>query len=235
MGFTELVVDKKCGDLNEVQEEYLKDVLQSSEHLLSLINDILDLSKVEAGKLKYSPGDISLEILLENSLGMVKEKATKQGIKLHYDPKSIPEFIRADERKLKQIMYNLLSNAVKFTPDGGSITLSACQLSAVNGRLKKKDGREIILPLIDEQWLLTHENLVEISVKDTGIGLNREDLERIFKPFEQADNSPSRKYQGTGLGLSLTKKFVELHGGKIWAESMGEGEGSVFRFIIPIA
>ena len=129
LGFTELVANKQCGDLNAEQEEYLKDVLQSSQHLLALINDILDLSKVEAGKLELEATDLNLRVLLENSLNMVKEKALKHGIRLATDLDGIPEFIRADERKMKQILYNLLSNAVRFTPGGGSVRLSARLIS----------------------------------------------------------------------------------------------------------
>jgi signal transduction histidine kinase len=137
----------------------------------------------------------------------------------------------ADERKLKQIMYNLLSNAVKFTPDGGSITLAAklgTGYSVVeHGNADEQTSTQYPIPNRDR-------NFVEISVKDTGIGLKRKDLDRIFKPFEQADSSTNRKFQGTGLGLSLTKQLVELHGGTIWVKSDGEGKGSRFSFIIPL-
>jgi signal transduction histidine kinase len=222
IGFTELVVDKHFGDLNEAQEEYLNDVLTSSRHLLSLINDVLDLSKVEAGKLELNYSPVELKHLLENSLVMVKEKAMKHGLKVYCRFGDIPGTIRADERKLKQIIYNLLSNAVKFTPDGGNIILSAelCgnRSSVYNGAEVKSESAE--------PW-------VSISVKDTGIGLKQEDITRIFNPFEQVESSRSRKFQGTGLGLSLVKSLVNLHGGEIWAESEGEGKGSVFRLEIP--
>ncbi len=211
IGFTELVVDKNFGELNEVQEEYLGDVLISSRHLLSLINDILDLSKVEAGKMELELTDVNLKILMENSLIMIKEKAMKNRIKLTTEAQDIPETISVDERKIKQILYNLLSNAVKFTPEGGDIILAA-----------KKTMEE------------GDKNFIEISVTDTGIGLKPENLERIFGHFEQVESSTSRKYQGTGLGLSLTRKIVELHGGRIWVESDGEGKGSCFRLVIPV-
>jgi len=235
IGFTELVVDKTFGDLNEVQEEYLNDVHHSSMHLLSLIKDILDLSKVEAGKLVFEPSSIQLRNLLEDSLIMVKEKAMKHGIKLSTDIKRIPKVITADERKLKQVLYNLLFNAVKFTPDDGEIRLKA---ELVDDALplidnsSKKASTQGIEGISDERKTL--EKCIRISVTDTGIGINQEDLERIFRPFEQAENSPSRKFQGTGLGLSLTKNLVELHGGKIWAKSEGEGKGSKFWFVIPL-
>ena len=228
IGFTELVVDKNCGDLNETQEKYLNDVRTSSLHLLSLINDILDLSKVENGKLELEPTDVNLKLLLENSLMMIKEKALKHGIQLSTDMNGLPETITADERKLKQILYNLLSNAVKFTPEGGSIRLV---LKKVTG-----DERQMMNLKTPETQKLKIEtkDFIEISVIDTGIGLKPEDIELIFGAFEQVESSVSRKFQGTGLGLSLTRQLVELHDGRIWAESEGEEKGSAFRFVIPV-
>jgi len=221
IGFTELIVDKKFGELSEMQEEYLNDVLHSSRHLLSLINDILDLSKVEAGRLDFQPAEVEINLLLENSLTLIKEKAMKHGIRLSVDTNGVPDRIRADERKLKQIMYNLISNAVKFTPNGGEVCIRA-------GLIRGLDSG---IPMFQEH---SNKEFIEISVIDSGIGIHPDHLKRIFKPFEQADNSASRKYQGTGLGLSLTKTLVELHDGKIWAQSEGEGKGSTFRFVIPI-
>jgi signal transduction histidine kinase len=233
IGFTELVVYKHCGDLNAEQEEYLNDVLQSSRHLLSLINDILDLSKVEAGRLELQVNEIGLRELLEGSLAMVKEKALKHRVRLLTDTDGFPEVIQADERKLKQILYNLLSNAMKFTPEGGSVTLSSRYLSFCDGQWITRQGQAFRLFSDREAPRMDGKGLIEIAVQDTGIGIKKEDLERIFRAFEQGDNSASRRYQGTGLGLSLTKRLVELHGGRIWAESEGEGKGSTFRFVIP--
>ncbi len=235
IGFTELVAGKECGDLNPVQEEYLNDVLQSSRHLLSLINDILDLSKVEAGKLELQPAEIYLRRLLENSLSMVMEKAKRHGIRLLTDMDGIPEVIRADERKLKQILYNLLSNAMKFTPDGGSVTLSARYLCLRDGRWITQDGYVAEYPFNADDPLGGKKELIEIAVHDTGIGIKGEDLQRIFDRFEQVENSASRRFAGTGLGLSLSKRLVELHRGKIWAESEGEGNGSKLILILPIS
>jgi signal transduction histidine kinase len=234
IGFTELVADKRVGDLNEVQEEYLTDVLQSSRHLLSLINDVLDLAKVEAGKMELEVREMNLRSLLDSSLVMVREKAIKHGIGLLTELDGAPETLMADERKLKQVIYNLLSNAVKFTPDGGSVTLSARPLSgeeiraAVSGRSGERFSSLLDRAEGSSPWLA-------LSVEDTGVGIPEEDLERIFDPFEQGDNSPARKYQGTGLGLSLTRRLVELHGGAIWAQSTGEAQGSRFTFAIPVA
>jgi signal transduction histidine kinase len=218
IGFTELVLNKSFGDLSEIQEEYLHDVHDSSQHLLALINDILDLSKVEAGKVKYEPTAVQIRDLLTKSLVMFQEKALNHGLKMTTELNGIPETIQADERKLKQILYNLLSNAVKFTPDEGQILLSAKRVSNTD-----KQMRGLISP---------DENYIQITVKDSGIGLKKEDLERIFEPFEQVENSASRRFPGTGLGLSLTKSLVELHGGKIWAESEGERKGTTFSFCI---
>jgi signal transduction histidine kinase len=224
IGFNELILDRQFGDLTPTQEEFLNDILQSSRHLLALINDILDLSKVEAGKMELEWSEVSLRPLLENSLTMFKEKAYKHRIRLTTDLDGIPEKIFADERKLKQILYNLFSNAMKFTPDGGSVHLRARRLPPTEG-----------IPLeggAGSPGLETEA--VHLSVSDTGIGLHEKDLERIFEPFEQVDHSITRKYQGTGLGLSLIKQMVELHGGRIWAESPGEGLGSTFHILLPI-
>ncbi len=228
IGFNELVLDKNYGDLNPIQEEFLNDVLQSSRHLLALINDILDLSKVEAGKMELELSPLQLTPLLENSLIMVKEKAHKHRIRLQTDFDRLPEIIQLDERKIKQVLYNLLSNAVKFTPDGGTVCLKARLLAESEVR----KGTPERPPMFSEgmgpgPWL-------QVSVIDTGIGLESRDLERIFEPFEQADNSASRRYQGTGLGLALSRQMVELHGGKIWAESDGPGQGTAIHFVIPI-
>lgn len=208
IGFSEVLSDQTFGELNQKQLKYTNNVLTSGRHLLALINDILDLSKVEAGKMEFERSMVAITSLLENSLVMIKEKALKHGISLDLripDDLSKLKF-QADERKLKQIMFNLLSNAVKFTPGGGAIT--------VEGRQEK-------------------EELV-VAVSDTGIGIKHEDLERVFGEFEQIDSSYARKQKGTGLGLALTRRLVELHGGRIRAESEGEGKGSTFTFAIPI-
>jgi PAS domain S-box-containing protein len=212
IGFTELVVDKKFGELSPKQEEFLNDVLQSGRHLLALINEILDLSKVEAGKMDLIPSTVFLRLLVDNSLIMLKEKAMKHRLTLMTEIPNQPESFQADERKLKQILYNLLSNAVKFTPEGGTIRI---RVSPENGVSAMNKG-------------------LRFSVIDSGIGLDPGDLERIFQPFEQADHSTGRKFHGTGLGLALTKKMVELHDGRIWAESEGQGRGSAFHFVLPL-
>ncbi len=220
IGFTELVLDKNFGELNDSQHEYLTDVWESSRHLLSLINDVLDIAKVESGKLELQPGPVDLRSLLENSLTMIKEKALKYGIRLSNHINGIPNTITADERKIKQIMYNLLSNAVKFTPNGGIISIRSRPCELENVQPADATRRQACG--------------IKVSVLDTGIGIKSADLDRIFNPFEQVENSKARRFQGTGLGLSLTKSLVELHGGRIWAESDGLGKGSVFSFIMPV-
>ena len=239
IGFTELVVDKNFGDLNETQEEYLTDALHGSEHLLSLINDILDLSKVEAGKLELELSDFNPKMILESSLIMIKEKAMKHNIKLSTHVDGIPETITADERKFKQVLYNLLSNAVKFTPVSGELDLEARMVDCVIRKSRRRGDTkrvQVIKVLVKGEHIHNRESrkCLQISVSDTGIGIKSEDQGQIFNPFHQVENSASRRFQGTGLGLSLSKSLVELHGGSIWVESEGEGKGSTFIFTIPL-
>jgi len=239
IGFTELVADKKFGELNQVQEEYLNDALHSSKHLLSLINDILDLSKVEAGKLELQLSNVNLKMILGNSLTMVKELASKRGIQLSTDIDDIPEIISADERKFKQVMYNLLSNAVKFTSDGGKVCITGKKVDyIIRSGLRRGDRKNIKIMAPGSEGRETADarlkKCIQVSISDSGIGIELEALGRIFDPFEQVEHSTSRRFQGTGLGLPITRSFVELHGGDIWAESDGKGKGSIFHFVIPI-
>jgi PAS domain S-box-containing protein len=230
IGFTDLVLNTKNRNLSNTQIEYLSDVRGSSKHLLSLINDILDISKIEAGKLELHRSKVQIKSVLENSMIMIKEKASKHGIKITTFLDGLPNYIIADETKIKQIMYNLLSNAVKFTPDGGQIRITGEKLSCKE-----------LLPLIQND-LLQQQNLghkrnrdwLKISVEDTGVGIEEACLSLIFNPFEQGERCSDKKYEGTGLGLSLTKNLVELHSGSIWAESEGKGKGSTFHFVVPV-
>ncbi len=223
IGFTDVLLGRTYGEINEPQAEFLGYVLQSSRHLLSLINDILDLSKIEADRMELEADELEIRPLVAGTLTLVRERAMRYRIRLtELVAPGVPLTIRADERKLKQIIYNLLTNAVKFTPEGGNITLS---VAAAEG-LQLPQGTPLPASPLPECLIIT--------VSDTGIGLKEEDLERIFAPFIQADGSATRKFEGTGLGLSLTRKLVELHGGTIWAESPGEGQGSLFRVILPI-
>jgi signal transduction histidine kinase len=230
IGFVELLLDRSAGDLNAQQDEYLRDVSESSRHLLALINDILDLSKVEAGKLNLHMKEIRLQHFFENSFNIVREKALKHAIALKTDIGKLPDVLLADEKMLKQILYNLLSNAVKFTPDGGTVTLLV--RSNFNG--SHDDSHETANAVFDAETMHRGEKHIQVSVIDTGIGITEKDLTRVFQPFEQAEPSISKQYSGTGLGLSLTKELVEHHGGRIWAESQGPGKGSAFHFTIPL-
>jgi signal transduction histidine kinase len=237
MGFTELLLDKAFGNLNNLQEEYLRDVLASSKHLLSLINDALDLSKVEAGKLELECSEVNLRILLERTLMMIKEKALKQRIRVSLEVDGIPQTIRADERKLKQILYNLLSNAAKFTPEGGEIRVQAAPVEEGSQRMGRSLGMtDGCMGTSSVKEPTEPSRFVQVWVADTGIGIGAEDLERIFDPFVQArnDGAPGTD-SGTGLGLALCRRLVELHGGRIWAESEGKGRGSQFTFLLPLS
>jgi signal transduction histidine kinase len=205
IGFSEVLQERLFGELNEKQAEYTDDILTSGRHLLSLINEILDLSKVEAGRMELETAPFDLPLAIDNARTFVRERATKHGITVDVD---IDERLGAyvgDERKIKQILLNLLSNAVKFTPEGGRIEISARQV----------DGS------------------VEISVSDTGIGIAPEDQPKIFEEFRQVGADYAHKVEGTGLGLTLAKKFVELHGGRIWVQSQ-PGQGSMFTFTLPL-
>ena len=205
IGFSEVLGERMFGELNEKQAEYTDDILTSGRHLLSLINEILDLSKVEAGRMELELATFDLPLAIDNARTFVRERATKHGINLDVTvDERLGDFV-GDERKIKQILLNLLSNAVKFTPEGGRIGIKA----------RQADGS------------------VEISVSDTGIGIAPEDQAKIFEEFRQVGADYAHKSEGTGLGLTLAKKFVELHGGKIWVESE-VGKGSTFTFTLPI-
>jgi two-component system, NtrC family, sensor kinase len=204
IGFSEVLGERLFGDLNEKQEEYLKDIHASGQHLLSLINDILDLSKIEAGRMELELADFDLPTAIDNALTLVRERAGRRGIALHQAADERLGQIRGDERKIKQVLLNLLSNATKFTPDGGRIDVRAI---AVDGA-------------------------VEVSVTDTGVGIAPADQEAIFEEFRQVGTA-AKKVEGTGLGLALSRKFIELHAGRIWVESQ-VGVGSTFTFTIPM-
>ncbi len=232
IGFSEVLQDELYGKLNEKQLEYVCDILTSGRHLLSLINDILDLSKVESGKMELELSSLILRDVLNSSIRMFKEKAMKHNIKLslEIEPDADTE-IEADERKLKQIMFNLLSNALKFTPDGGSVQVSAHRIADLRLQIAESGAEEKsgIRNLQSE----IGRDFIEISVEDTGIGIKKEDINKIFKEFTQIESAYTKEYEGTGLGLALTKRLVELHGGNIRVESE-EGKGSRFIFTMPL-
>jgi PAS domain S-box-containing protein len=207
LGFSDVLHKGIVGPVTQDQQSYLKDIHESGAFLLDLINDILDLSKVEAGIMKLDLKQINLKDLVEKSFVMFKEKAMRHRIKISSEIDNGAVNIFADERKIKQVMFNLMSNAMKFTSDGGTISITA------NVPKDKKD-------------------FIEISVEDSGIGISDEDQQRLFQPFLQLDSTLTKEHQGTGLGLNLCWNIVKLHGGKIWIESE-IGKGSRFIFIIP--
>jgi PAS domain S-box-containing protein len=206
IGFSEVLKDGLFGELNEKQADYVNDILESGKHLLSLINDVLDLSKIEAGRMELDLAEFELPAVMERALSLVRERAQRHGVRLMSHVAAGVGALRADERKVKQILLNLLSNAVKFTPEGGTVTLSA---EAING------------------------SRVVMRVSDTGIGISPEDQQALFQEFRQVGTDSKRKAEGTGLGLALTKRFVELHKGEIRLTST-PGKGSTFAVTLPI-
>jgi signal transduction histidine kinase len=192
------------GDLNEKQEEYLKDIYASGQHLLSLINDILDLSKIEAGRMELELTDFDLPTAVDNALTPVRERAGRRGIALHQAVDQRLGQIRGDERKIKQVMLNLLSNALKFTPEGGRVDVRAT----------------------------VSDDMAEVSVSDTGVGIAPEDQEAVFEEFRQVGTA-DKKVEGAGLGLALSRKFIELHRGWISVQSQVD-VGSTFTFRVPL-
>jgi GAF domain-containing protein len=204
IGFSEVLTERMFGELNDKQAEYLRDIHASGTHLLSLINDILDLSKIEAGRMELERSDFSLPTAIDNALTLVRERATRRGITLGAAIHDGIGEVSGDERKIRQVLLNLLSNAIKFTPEGGRIEVKA----------------------------VPEDGAVEVSVHDTGVGIAQEDQEAVFEEFRQVGASAA-KQEGTGLGLALCRKFVELHGGTIWVTS-AVGAGSTFTFTLPV-
>ena len=206
IGFSEVLLERMFGEVNPKQEEYLNDILSSGKHLLSLINDILDLSKIEAGRMELESQPFDLPAALDNALTLIRERAARHGLRLEVTVDPGLGEVKGEERKVKQVLLNLLSNAVKFTPEGGKISLSAS----------------------------LNDGMAEISVADTGVGIAPEDQEAIFEEFRQVGSDYARKREGTGLGLALARRLVALHGGKLWVESE-PGKGSTFTFTLPVS
>ncbi|KMT53789.1 sensor histidine kinase [Pseudomonas fildesensis] len=229
IGFSEALKDGLVGDMSDVQREYIGDIFTSGQHLLSLINDILDLSKVEAGMMDLELEAVELAGLLANSLLIVREKAALQRIQLKLE--SLDDFgtLHLDLRKTKQIIYNLLANAVKFSEHGGSVTLSARQVA------REQVGQ------VPGEWPVhsfalqpsAHQQFLELSVSDSGIGIAKDDMGKLFKAFSQIDSSLARKFEGTGLGLAMVKQLTDLHGGSV-AVASREGQGARFVVWLPL-
>jgi signal transduction histidine kinase len=205
IGFSELMIDGKAGKLAEKQEEYLTDIHNSGKHLLQLINDVLDLAKVESGKMEIYPERFSVKKSIEEVTNVVSPLAKNKNISINIDVIKDLKDVKIDKQKFKQILYNLMSNSVKFTDDGGHINISGS---------------------------LYDDNQFCIKVTDTGIGIKKEDFAKLFYEFQQIDSGMARKYQGTGLGLALTKKIIEFQRGKVEVESE-YGKGSTFTVILP--
>lgn len=204
IGFSEVLLDGTFGELAEKQREYANDIHDSGQHLLSLINDILDLSKVESGELELEPGEFELASALDDALVLMKERAMRRGVSLEREVDEGVGPVVADERKVKQVVINLLTNAVKFTPEGGRVTLCAS----------------------------CSPDDFSVWITDTGVGISEEDQSAVFEDYRQVDGEHTREQEGTGLGLALSKRIVELHGGQLGVESE-VGVGSTFRFTIP--
>jgi signal transduction histidine kinase len=204
IGFSEVLAERMFGEINDKQSEYVGDILESGRHLLSLINDILDLSKIEAGRMELDRSDFDLPAAVDNALTLVRERAGRHGIALvrAVDPRL--GAVNADERKVKQVLLNLLTNALKFTPEGGEVAV----------RAGVADG------------------MAQVAVTDTGVGIAPQDLEAVFEEFRQV-GAAEKKVEGTGLGLPISRKIIELHGGRLWATSV-PGNGSTFTFTLPV-
>lgn len=205
IGFSDVLLEQMFGELNERQGAYIRDIRDSGRHLLELINEILDLSRIEAGRMELEVAPLSLPDLMEHGLAMVRERAIQHRITLSLDVAPEAGVVWGDELKLKQLVLNLLTNAVKFTPDGGSVDAMATV-----------EGAE-----------------ARVTVRDTGIGIAGDEQERIFEAFQRGGRSPQASAEGTGLGLTLSKRIVELHGGRLWVTSR-PGTGSTFGFAIPV-
>ena len=215
IGFSQLLANQTYGDLNERQLEYLSSILAGGRHLRALVNDVLDLAKVDSGHLTLDLTRVSVADEIPEVVGVVQALAQQKNITVTVEVKEPLPAVSADRMRLQQVIYNLLSNAIKFTDAGGHVTVAADTLST--------DGAD-------------GPSLLRIRVADTGIGIKSEDQERIFDKFERGDSASAREQEGTGLGLALTRKLVELHGGSIGVESEGvKGRGSLFTVLLPLA
>jgi len=218
IGFADLLREKNFGELNAKQAQYVDHIAQGGHHLQDLLNDVLDLSKVEAGKMRLEPTEIQIDGFLREAVNLLHQKAIAHGLRMELEiaDELRQRIVRADARKLRQILFNLLSNATKFTPDGGRIGVTADVL-----RQCTRDGDRA-------------RDMLRVAVADTGEGISPENQERIFERFAQIESESGQQHQGTGLGLALTRRLVELHNGHISVESKGKGMGSTFIFQIPM-
>jgi PAS domain S-box-containing protein len=229
IGFSEILRDGLVGEMTEQQRGFIGDIFNSGKHLLELINDILDLSKIEAGKMTLDLEEVPVLALLENSLSIIREKAAARHLHLEMEAVEALASIQGDPRRIRQIVYNLLSNAVKFTSEGGHVGVRARRVPRELVGRADDNGTRRSFPLADNEF----QEFLEISVTDSGIGISSEALEQLFKPFSQIDSGLARKFEGTGLGLAMVKRLAELHGGTVAVESV-EGEGARFTVWLPL-
>jgi two-component system, sensor histidine kinase and response regulator len=225
IGFSEALKRGMLGNVSSQQAEYLGDIYDSGKHLLSLINDILDMSKIEAGKMTVDPEPTDLRQLLQSSLTLFKEKAVGGRLHLRLEMEAMG-WAKLDHRKVRQVLYNLISNAVKFTPEGGAVTLRACRVTQ-----PEVEGMHLVGSAASNGAPAAHDYL-EMRIIDTGIGISADDLDKLFQPFVQVDSGLNRQYEGTGLGLAIVKQFVEILGGTIAVHSE-PGKGSEFAIWLP--
>ncbi|HXG57060.1 MAG TPA: response regulator [Vicinamibacterales bacterium] len=229
IGFSEVLRDGLLGEMTDQQRRFIGDIFSSGKHLLSLINDILDLSKVEAGKMTLDLEPVPVSSMFVNSLSIIREKAAARQVRLELEAPEDLGLIQVDARKVKQILYNLLSNAVKFTSDGGRVTLHVDRVPRADVAQLPDGVTGRVFPLGDSDFA----EFLEIGVSDSGIGISPEGLEQLFKPFSQIDSGLARKFEGTGLGLAMVKLLAELHGGATSVES-AVGVGSRFTVWLPL-
>lgn len=229
IGFSEVLGDGLLGDMSDKQRRFIGDIFKSGKHLLSLINDILDLSKVEAGKMLLDLDPVEMDALLANSLSIVKGQAALRHIKLDMKLATSLGSVDVDGRKVKQIVYNLLSNAVKFSADGGSVVLRADRVSRADVGVLTGDWAQRTFPLPESEF----STFLKLSVADEGMGMSADSLQHLFKPFSQVDSGLARQFEGTGLGLAMVKLLADLHGGSVAVES-AVGKGSRFTVWIPM-
>jgi signal transduction histidine kinase len=231
IGFSEVLRDQHFGPLTEKQARHVQNIHNAGHHLLQIIDDLLDLSKVEVGRVELQRKPVRIDDLIAEGVAMIRDQAGKNNLDVESVPgESLPS-LYVDPSRVRQILTNLLSNAVKFTPPGGRVTVST---RVVQGSGFRAQGEQ---SAYHEPSTMNHElpgEYVEIAVRDTGIGIRPEDQPKLFQPFMRLEASLGAQCEGTGLGLVITRRLVEMHGGRIWVESEGEGRGSTFTFTLPV-
>lgn len=232
LGFSQLLRDLTFGSLNEKQARCLTHIYASGKHLLALINDLLDLAKIEAGKLELHPEPFAVRDALTADLADIRPLADQKRLTLTLHVETAPTTLTADPIRFKQIVYNLLSNAFKFTPEGGRVTVTARTVRCADVGIRIAETED---PMPPSALTNRQSEWVEIAVADSGIGITAEEMPKLFQPFTQLQSTLVKQYHGTGLGLALIKQLVELHGGRIWADSEGAGRGSTFTVCLPLA